>query len=175
MARSDDSVSLSALARLGFAELSEAAANLTELATLIGVDRSLLLAEADAADPDAAVEGMLRVARRDAAPIAAVFADQRARRRAWRVFGSSQGFADFFLRHPTEVSVLADRSTGLPSADELRERMLDAVGARDGFADSGDDSAVVTLRVAYRRNLALIAAIDLTAYNPVRILSLIHI
>jgi len=36
MARSDDSVSLSALARLGFAELSEAAANLTELATLIG-------------------------------------------------------------------------------------------------------------------------------------------
>ncbi len=171
MARSDDSVSLSALARLGFAELSEAAANLTELATLIGVDRSLLLAEADAADPDAAVEGMLRVARRDAAPIAAVFADQRARRRAWRVFGSSQGFADFFLRHPTEVSVLADRSTGLPSADELRERMLDAVGARDGFADSGDDSAVVTLRVAYRRNLALIAAIDLTAYNPVRIVA----
>src|SRR5690349_14675357 len=99
MARSDDSVSLSALARLGFAELSEAAENLTELATLIGVERSLLLGEADAADPDAAVEGMLRVARRDPGPLATLFGDARARRRAWRVFGASHGFADFFLRH----------------------------------------------------------------------------
>ena len=68
MARSDDSVSLSALARLGFAELSEASANLTELADTLGLDRAALVAEATAADPDAAVEGMLRVARRDADP-----------------------------------------------------------------------------------------------------------
>lgn len=169
MARSDDSVSLSALARLGFAELSEAAENLTELATLIGVERSLLLGEADAADPDAAVEGMLRVARRDPAPLATLFGDARARRRAWRVFGASHGFADFFLRYPDQISVLGDASADLPSADELRRRMLDAVGAVDGFAESGDDAAVVTLRVAYRRNLAEIAAIDLTAHNPVRI------
>ncbi|WP_447912875.1 bifunctional [glutamine synthetase] adenylyltransferase/[glutamine synthetase]-adenylyl-L-tyrosine phosphorylase [Microbacterium phyllosphaerae] len=169
MARSDDSVSLSALARLGFAELSEAAANLAELATLLGVERSLLLGEADGADPDAAVEGMLRVARRDPAPLAALFVDPESRRRVWRVFGASQGFADFFLRHPDQITVLGEATSELPSADQLRERLLDAVGARDGFAESADDAAVVTLRVAYRRNLAEIAAFDLTAHSPVRI------
>src|SRR6478736_5121785 len=129
MARTDDSVSLSALARLGFAELSDAAANLAELAGLLGVDRATLLDGAVAADPDAAVDGMLRVARRDAAPVAALFSDADARRSAWRVFGASTGFADFFLRHPGEISVLAEPMRALPSADELRRRLLDAVGA----------------------------------------------
>lgn len=171
MARTDDSVSLSALARLGFAELSDAAANLAELAGLLGVDRATLLDGAVAADPDAAVDGMLRVARRDAAPVAALFSDADARRSAWRVFGASTGFADFFLRHPGEISVLAEPMRALPSADELRRRLLDAVGAHEGFAASGDDAAVVTLRVAYRRNLAAIAAFDLAAHNPVMVLA----
>ncbi len=169
MARSDDSVSLSALARLGFAELSEAAENLAELASLLGVDRTALLAQADAADPDAAVHGMLRVARRDAAPIAALFTDLGSARRVWRLFGASQGFADFFLRHPSEISVLGASISALPTSAQLRERLLDAVGARDGFAESGEDAAIVALRVAYRRDLAEIAAFDLTAHNPIAI------
>ena len=171
MARSDDSVSLSALARLGFAELSDAAANLAELADLLGVDRATLLDGAVAADPDAAVDGMLRVARRDAQPVATLFRDADARRSAWRVFGASGGFADFFLRHPAEIAVLAEPMRELPSADELRRRMLDAIGADDGFAAAGDDAAVVALRVAYRRNLAAIAAFDLAAHNPVMVLA----
>lgn len=169
MARSHDSVSLSALARLGFAELSEAAANLEELAGLLGIDRVGLLDGAVAADPDAAVEGMLRVARRDPAPLRALFGDAAVRDRVWRVFGASQGFADFFFRHPEELSVLAERVSTLPSSDELRDRMLAAVDARDGFASSGEDAAIVSLRIAYRRNLATIAAFDLTAHNPVMV------
>ncbi|WP_341934320.1 bifunctional [glutamine synthetase] adenylyltransferase/[glutamine synthetase]-adenylyl-L-tyrosine phosphorylase [Microbacterium sp. LWO14-1.2] len=169
MARSHDSVSLSALARLGFAELSEAAANLEELAGLLGIDRVGLLDGASAADPDAAVEGMLRVARRDPAPLRAVFGDAAARDRAWRVFGASQGFAEFFFRHPEQLSVLAERVSTLPSSDELRERLLAAVGEEDGFASSGGDAAIVALRIAYRRNLAAIAAFDLTAHNPVMV------
>ncbi|MFB4351955.1 bifunctional [glutamine synthetase] adenylyltransferase/[glutamine synthetase]-adenylyl-L-tyrosine phosphorylase [Microbacterium sp. LS_15] len=169
MARSHDSVSLSALARLGFAELSEAAANLEELAGLLGIDRVGLLDGASAADPDAAVEGMLRVARRDPAPLRAVFGDAAARDRAWRVFGASQGFAEFFLRHPEQLSVLAERVSTLPSSDELRERLLAAVGEQDGFASSGEEAAIVALRIAYRRNLAAIAAFDLTAHNPVMV------
>ncbi|MFB4351112.1 bifunctional [glutamine synthetase] adenylyltransferase/[glutamine synthetase]-adenylyl-L-tyrosine phosphorylase [Microbacterium sp. CR_7] len=169
MARSHDSVSLSALARLGFAELSEAAANLEELAGLLGIDRVGLLDGAVAADPDAAVEGMLRVARRDPAPLRALFGDAAVRDRVWRVFGASQGLADFFFRHPEELSVLAERVSTLPSSDELRDRMLAAVDARDGFASSGEDAAIVALRIAYRRNLAAIAAFDLTAHNPVMV------
>jgi len=124
MARSDDSVSLSALARLGFAELSEAAASLDELATLLDIERAELLDGGSAADPDAAVAGMLRVARRDASPLKALLHDPASRRRVWRVFGASQGLADFFLRQPSELSVLAVGASRLPTADELRARLL---------------------------------------------------
>lgn len=171
MARSDDSVSLSALARLGFAELSEAAASLDELAGLLGLDRAALLDGAQAADPDAAVEGMLRVARRDPSPLQALFRDPAARRRAWLVFGASPGLGGFFLRHPSELSVLTAGTAFLPTADELRSRLLDAVGARNGFAESAGDDAVVALRVAYRRELAGIAAFDLSHENPVLVVS----
>ncbi|MBO0979155.1 bifunctional [glutamine synthetase] adenylyltransferase/[glutamine synthetase]-adenylyl-L-tyrosine phosphorylase [Microbacterium sp. SD291] len=169
MARSDDSVSLSALARLGFAELTEAAAGLAELATLLGIERATLLDGADAADPDAAVAGMLRVARREVEPLRGLLDDAATRDRAWRVFGASQGLADFFLRHPAQLTVLAEPAAGLPSADALRTRLLAAVGERDGFAASGDDAALNLLRVAYRRNLAAIAVHDLAHPHPVEI------
>ncbi|MFK4850527.1 bifunctional [glutamine synthetase] adenylyltransferase/[glutamine synthetase]-adenylyl-L-tyrosine phosphorylase [Microbacterium sp. ZW T6_19] len=169
MARSDESVSLSALARLGFAELSEAASSLDELAALLGLDRAALLDGAQAADPDAAVEGMLRVARRDAAPLKTLFVQADSRRRAWRVFGASQGLGGFFLRHPSELSVLATSAERLPSADELRSRLLEAIGAREGFAASAGDDALVALRVAYRRELAGIAAFDLSHASAVDI------
>jgi glutamate-ammonia-ligase adenylyltransferase len=123
MARSDDSVSLSALARLGFAELTEAAASLEELAALLELDRAQIVDGADAADPDAAVAALLRVARRDAVPVRELFRDADARRRAWRVFGASTGLGDFFLRHPDELSILAEPSDRLPSGIELRERL----------------------------------------------------
>lgn len=166
MARPDDSVSLSALARLGFAELSEAAASLSELATILGISRASLLEGADAADPDAAVRGLVRVARRDAVPLKALLDDAESRRRVWRVFGASEGLADFFLRHPEQVTVLGESDAALPTPGALRTHMLDAVGAQDGFARSGDDAAVVAVRVAYRRSLAAIAAYDLTHPEP---------
>lgn len=160
MARVDDAVSLSALARLGFTELSAAARALGELADLTGLDRELLLDDASAADPDAAVAAMVRVARRAASPLSALLSRRESRGRTWRVFGASTGLADFFLRHPDALEVLEEPTT-VPGSEELRERMLSAVGARDGFASSGTDSAWVELRVAYRRELARIAAADL--------------
>ncbi|MDQ0725327.1 bifunctional [glutamine synthetase] adenylyltransferase/[glutamine synthetase]-adenylyl-L-tyrosine phosphorylase [Microbacterium sp. W4I20] len=166
MARPDDSVSLSALARLGFSELSEAAASLSELAEILDLSRSLLLEAGDAADPDAAVRGMVRVARRDATQLRALLANEESRRRVWRVFGASEGLADFFLRHPDQLPVLGEPNDVLPSGEVLRERLLASVGARDGFAETGDDAAVVAIRVAYRRNLAAIAAFDLTHASP---------
>ncbi|WP_223586355.1 bifunctional [glutamine synthetase] adenylyltransferase/[glutamine synthetase]-adenylyl-L-tyrosine phosphorylase [Microbacterium sp. OVT16B] len=169
MARSDDSVSLSALARLGFAELSEAAASLAELSTLLGIERAELLDGADAADPDAAVQGMLHVAWRDTVELRELLSAPETRRRAWQVFGASQGFADFFRRHPEQLDVLRTPGHALPSASDLRGLLLDAVGAEDGFAASGDDAALGTLRVAYRRHLVAIAAYDLGHPRPVEI------
>ncbi len=166
MARPDASVSLSALARLGFAELSEAAASLAELESLLDVPRTMLLEASVAADPDAAVRGMLRVARRDPSPLRALVTDEETRQRVWRVFGASVGLAEFFLRHPEELDVLAAPVDALPAADVWRGRLLAAVGAEDGFAESAEDETIVALRVAYRRNLAEIAAFDLGHPRP---------
>ena len=171
MARSDDPVSLSALARLGFAELSEAAASLSELAEILGGDRAELLDGAEAADPDAALEGMLRIAWKDPQALTGLLADPATRRRLWRVFGASTGLAGFFLRHPAELSVLRRPTDALPSADQLRERLLESVGAEDGVAASGDDAVVAALRVAYRRELAAIAAFDLCHPDPVTVVA----
>ena len=53
------------LARDGFSELGDADRLLTELADLVGIAREDLLVGADrAADPDAALESLVRVARR---------------------------------------------------------------------------------------------------------------
>ena len=166
MSRPDASVSLSALARLGFDELSAASAGLAELSELTGLDRAALLDGLDAADPDSALTGMVRVARRDPARVGAVLGDPGARAATWRLFGASRGLAGFFERRPEQFETTAVLRTTLPDATELRERMLTAVGARDGFAEPGE-AARIALRVAYRRALAEIAAADLAASDPV--------
>ncbi|MGX1585767.1 bifunctional [glutamine synthetase] adenylyltransferase/[glutamine synthetase]-adenylyl-L-tyrosine phosphorylase [Microbacterium sp. NPDC055502] len=166
MARPDASVSLSALARIGFSELSEAAASLAELESLLDRPRAGLLDGMGAADPDAAVRGLLRVARRDPEAVRPLVDDAETRRTVWRVFGASTGLAEFFLRHPAQLSVLSEPVSALPSADALRSRLLAAVDASDGVAAAGDDDAVVAVRVAYRRELAAIAAFDLAHERP---------
>ncbi|GAB3599371.1 bifunctional [glutamine synthetase] adenylyltransferase/[glutamine synthetase]-adenylyl-L-tyrosine phosphorylase [Microbacterium tumbae] len=166
MARLDDSVSLSALARLGFTELGAATEALSELAELTGVDRVVLASDVSSADPDAAVAAMIRVARRDAGPLSALLSRTESRALVWRLFGASTGLADFFFRHPDELDVLAEPVAAAPAPGQLRDRMLAAVGAVDGFAASAEDSAWVRLRVAYRRELARIAAVDVSDPDP---------
>lgn len=167
MARPVDSVSLSALARLGFTELSAAAQSLAELSELTGVDRGVLLdGAAGGADPDAAIAGMLRIARRDSEAISPLLRVDETRVRVWRVLGASIGLGDFFLRHPEALDVLSEPTVGVPDSEQLRTRMLAAVGTVDGFADTADDEAWVRLRVAYRRELARIAIADVSHPTP---------
>ncbi|MGM7677693.1 bifunctional [glutamine synthetase] adenylyltransferase/[glutamine synthetase]-adenylyl-L-tyrosine phosphorylase [Microbacterium sp. A94] len=166
MARSGSTFTLSGLARLGFTELRAAASALDELSALVDLDRDELVRGADAADPDAAAAGMLHVARRDPTVLAAILRDETARSLAWRVFGASVGLGDFFHRHPEQLAVLLEAGPLVPNAVTLTERMLAAVGAHDGFAASGDEFAWCSLRVAYRRCIAEIAAIDLSTPEP---------
>lgn len=166
MARSDSALSLSALARLGFTALSAGSEALDELSDLVGIEEETLVSAAPAADPNGAVDGMLHVARRDPEVLARLLRDEETRTIVWRVFGASIGLADFFLRHPDQLGILAQVGPLVPNAATLNERMLDAVGAVDGFASSGDDTAWVALRIAYRRSIAEIAAIDLMTAEP---------
>jgi glutamate-ammonia-ligase adenylyltransferase len=72
----DRSGPLTELARLGFSELGTADAELTELGELIGAPRASLIEGAGrAADPDAAVAALLRIARRDPEPIRGLRSD----------------------------------------------------------------------------------------------------
>src|SRR5690606_22364486 len=153
------SVSLSALARLGFVGLTAASAALAELSKLTGIDRADLVDGLVAADPDAAVSGLLHIARRDAARVAAVLGAPDARVAAWRMLGVSSGIAGFFARRPDQFDAGALLRTDLPDQQEMTERLLGSVDASEGFARA--DRPEAALRVAYRRCLAEVIAADM--------------
>ncbi|MBN9214207.1 MAG: bifunctional glutamine-synthetase adenylyltransferase/deadenyltransferase [Microbacterium sp. SCN 70-200] len=158
------------LARDGFGEIGQADQLLTELSDGLGITRQEILVGADAAaDPDAALAALARIARRDAAAVSA--AVRRVGPTLWLLLGASNGFADFYLRHPAELAELTASDGRLPTGDELVADLLESVGAdAEGFAGTGDESAWVALRVRYRRVLARIAAFDLSAPDPVEVL-----
>ncbi|WEK14390.1 MAG: bifunctional [glutamine synthetase] adenylyltransferase/[glutamine synthetase]-adenylyl-L-tyrosine phosphorylase [Candidatus Microbacterium phytovorans] len=171
MSASPRSGALTGLARAGFGDLAETDRVLDELSALVGIDRDALTAHADrAADPDAALGALARVARRD--PAAVTSALRAVPGILWSLLGASAGFADFYLRHPEELAHIADPAAGLPTAAELRDELAEAVGTdAEGFAARGDESAWVALRVRYRRLLARIAAYDLAASDATTVLA----
>ncbi|WP_336632994.1 MULTISPECIES: bifunctional [glutamine synthetase] adenylyltransferase/[glutamine synthetase]-adenylyl-L-tyrosine phosphorylase [unclassified Microbacterium] len=158
------------LARDGFGDIGHAETLLTELSAALDLSRAHILGGADrAADPDAALAALARIARRD--PSAVAGALQRVGSTIWLLLGASNGFADFFLRHPEELVHVPGPDGSLPTAEELIAELRAAVGAdEDGFAEVGDESAWVSLRVRYRRLLARIAVVDLGASDPVEVL-----
>lgn len=167
MSASERSSSLTHLARLGFSRLAETEALLEELSDA-GIARDAALsAAAVAADPDEALGALTKLVRRDGAAVQAI----AKRPEAWRSLGAllsaSTGFADFFVRHPSELAEIPDAPPSLPSDAEMRAAMLESVGAVEGFASDGSESAWVALRVRYRRLLARIAAYDLRSASPV--------
>lgn len=172
MSASERSSSLTHLARLGFGRLREADDLLAELESEAGLPREVVMAGASrAADPDEALGAMARIARRDAAALRALHEDARGRKALWALLGASTGFADFFLRHPSELAHLVGAGESLPSTGEMTQELLDSVGTVDGFASDGSESAWVALRVRYRRMLARIAAYDLLSDSPVDVVA----
>src|SRR4051794_18347334 len=104
MSSTERSSTLTGLARLGFGELGEADALLTELQEALGVDRDTLTANVSlAADPDAALGALARVTRRDADRVQELRRDPQGWRALWALLGASTGFGDFYLRHPEEL------------------------------------------------------------------------
>src|SRR5690554_3579922 len=111
------SSSLTALARHGFASLGSAASLIAELSALYPVQKLLPLFS-DTANPDQALarlSDLLRASPRDVEP---VLDDADAAQSLIRILGASQGLAEFFLHHPSELAVLGQRVEQLPSAGE---------------------------------------------------------
>jgi [glutamine synthetase] adenylyltransferase / [glutamine synthetase]-adenylyl-L-tyrosine phosphorylase len=163
-----EQLSLTALARAGFVGLSSVRGELDELVELTGFDvDDLLPAFSAAADPDTALALALRLLRHAPVQSARYVPSRNDARRVLRVIGASEGAAEFFLRQPAELSALDLPITALPTADELRADLLDAVGAIDGVAALEDDEGRTALRVRYRRRLVQIASFDLEQDDPV--------
>ena len=163
-----ESRSLSYLARMGFADLEWADEQLRVVASLASLDvDDLISAIPAAADPDQALSLLAILLRRSPEHVSAILAEERYRVRLVRVLGASKGLGDFFSRHPAELSVLADPRLVLPTAEEARTALLDAVGSHDGFASSSGEDGWTALRVRYRALLARVAAYDLEQVDPV--------
>jgi glutamate-ammonia-ligase adenylyltransferase len=121
------------------------------------------------ADPDEALLGALRLVEADPAAGHLLAEPGTARDRLLAVLGGSTALADHLVHHPEHVSVLAEphpfgRGRVLPAPEELTERMTAAVTGLSGR--DGMDA----LRVAYRRELLMIAAADLIAEDPTELL-----
>lgn len=163
-----DQLSLTTLARSGFVGLSSVRAQLDELTALTGVPvEDALPAFAVAADPDTALGCTLALVRRAPDRVAPYLRRQDAAQRILRVIGASEGIAEFFLRQPDQLDALTERVERLPSAAELRDDLLDAVGAVDGFASVTEEAAWTALRIRYRRRLVQLASFDLEQDDPV--------
>jgi len=155
------------LARAGFADAGSAATTLARLG-LAGLadDDSLLDAVGRAADPDRALAALARLV--DAAAdrdelTAALRTDEALRNRLVAVLGLSTALGDHLVRHPEQWPDLAViRPESRPAAAELRAEMLGAVGADPSMSTPVASGAELdTLRVAYRRQVLRLAALDL--------------
>jgi glutamate-ammonia-ligase adenylyltransferase len=163
-----EQLTLTDLARVGFADLGEARARLDEVGELGGPDPSdLFPLLSRAANPDAALFAVLSLVRQAPAEFGALRRHPGALQRLVLVTGASTGLTDFFLRHPAELAVLHEKATALAGPAELTDDLLDAVRSTDGFAALVGDDGWVALRVRYRRRLAELAAFDLEQSDPV--------
>ncbi|MCT2085852.1 bifunctional [glutamine synthetase] adenylyltransferase/[glutamine synthetase]-adenylyl-L-tyrosine phosphorylase [Microbacterium enclense] len=167
MISGDRSTALTALARIGFSRLAEADACLGELEELTGAGRGDAMALAQrVADPDRALSALVQIARRDPSAVRAASADAGTWRALWDIVGASDGFAEFYLRHPGEIVHLAGAGLTVPDEQSMRRELLASVADDEGFAADATDAAWVDLRVRYRRLLARIAAYDLGQDDP---------
>ena len=150
---------LTELAKLGFTELDEAGEFVDALPD------ELIPHFAHAADADQALRLLGELQEHAPTQLDAVLADEDSADRLIRILGASRGIAEFFLRHPEELTVLLSPLTTLPDADMLR---ADLIAAVDGVVD---DAAFTALRVRYRRHLTALAAWDLGNPDPLAAVS----
>ncbi|RQP10909.1 MAG: bifunctional [glutamine synthetase] adenylyltransferase/[glutamine synthetase]-adenylyl-L-tyrosine phosphorylase [Microbacteriaceae bacterium] len=156
-------VTLTELARLGFADLGGAAA------ALPGVPDDVLPAFSSAADPDQALRHLIALREKAQEQTDAVLADSESARRLVEVLGASEGLAAFLVRHPRELVVLQEPYSAPPAVSHYRAVLSAAV---DGLAGEDGRNA---LRIAYRRELTRLAAWDLDQAAPIEVVPVVAV
>ena len=145
---------LSELARLGFAELTEARNRLDQL----GIDAEPFAA---AAHPDRAVEWWQRLREVNPSLFDTNMASESGRDALIRLVGASDGLAEFLKRRPEVWTTLAQTVSGPRDRDEVVAQWRGEIAGLDY------DQSVVALRVAYRRELMRLALWDTVQHAPI--------
>ncbi|GAA4369810.1 bifunctional [glutamine synthetase] adenylyltransferase/[glutamine synthetase]-adenylyl-L-tyrosine phosphorylase [Paeniglutamicibacter cryotolerans] len=127
---------------------------------------------ADAADPDQALLGLIRLIERTPRVIE-VAGRAELRPGLARLLGASEALTEFLIRRPEQLNVLHVVHPAIMAGTEpgvLRTMMLWAVGADPGsmapVATMSGPEAHAALRIAYRGRLTDLALRDLAAADP---------
>jgi [glutamine synthetase] adenylyltransferase / [glutamine synthetase]-adenylyl-L-tyrosine phosphorylase len=155
------------LARAGFTDAASAARLLDRTdSSGVVLDDAVLAAVGRSADPNRALSALGRLIDAVDDPtelVVALSENELLLGRLAAVLGLSTALADHLIRHPRQWHDLAEvDAERRPSASALRAAMLEAVGADpDSDAPVAAGAELDALRVAYRRQLLEIAALDL--------------
>ncbi len=154
------------LARRGFRDLARATALVDRLSERHeeGTWRFVELA-AEAIDPDLALAGLVDLLEADPPRVHSLVEQPAFASRVVAVLGGSTELARSLVTHPLDVEVLAGDPVRV-DADQLRARLLRAVGADPAAPVPVATGPSDELRYGYRRELYRIAARDLTAPDP---------
>lgn len=146
---------LTALAKLGFLELSEARERLTAL-DRPEVPRLIVRA----ADPDQALRLLLALSETAPDQLEPLLESEDAAVRLLQVLGASSGLGDFFVRHPEELDALCTAVASPPAPAEYVDILAESTEGLE------HEDAWVALRIRYRRELAKLTAWDLAQEDP---------
>ncbi len=150
---------------MGFADVPRAERDLAALG-ISGEVQPVLVALAQAADPDLALTGLAQITERDAGLIAALTNDPSFRARLIAVLGVSKFLADHLTRHPEDSALLrGPEAARRPDAKAIRAEFLRAVGAGPDDTEpvaSDPSGAPAALAAAYHRRILHLTARDMT-------------
>ena len=152
MSEARGSTQLARLARMGFANTQVCQDILDAVPAL---DTKLEYVK-DSPDPDASLSGLAKIVSSGGLDIDSL-SEEKFRDLA-NLLGSSMAISEHLERHPSQISYALE-TTDVPTATQMLNDLLGAVSTLRW------DEALLALRVAYRRQVSAIAAVDLRAGN----------
>lgn len=149
--------SLSALAKFGFVDLERSIANLDQLVSLVGDSgRSALAFLGETANPDQALDQLIRLAEKDKSKIKKILGRHEPASLLTKLLGASVALAEFIQRYPEVLAVLEKPISSLRSKQDMLRFFQDRVLIAAPTAE-----VVTELRRTYRVLLLEIAVYDL--------------
>ena len=167
---------LASLAKYGFTDLDGTIGKLDELVSLVGdVGRSSLAAISQSANPDQALEYLIKLSRDNKPAVKKVLSKQEAALRLCKLLGASAALGEFVQLNPVILAQF-EKEPKLVDRAGYVSILLSAIGKQNLTSAQ----QITALRKAYRTELVKIAIFDLSSLEPMSVqprvsLALAHI